>query len=132
MLLSKRIQAEQKRQQVKDVEKISLSKVLPTTLTATTKNPYEINNIDNKSCSDGGPSNNNSDDIHTGTESVQNKSDRPQSSSDVDFIVNVEVTERLSSSDTANFKDALNLDKATKYRILTGHFHPDDDFKFPQ
>ena len=52
--------------------------------------------------------------------------------SDVDFIVNVEGTEQLSCHDIANFEDTLNLDESTKYRILTGHFHPDDDFKFPQ
>ena len=76
--------------------------------------------------------NNNADDIHTGTESEQNKGDRPQSSFDVDFIVNVEGTEQLSGHDVANFEDTLNLDEATKYRILTSHFHPVDDFKFPQ
>ena len=72
------------------------------------------------------------DDIHTGTESVQNKGDRSQSSSDVDFIVNVEGTEQLSCHDIANFENTLILDEATKYRILTGHFHPVNDFKFPQ
>ena len=70
--------------------------------------------------------------MYTGTESVQNKGGRPQSSSDVDFIVNVEGTKQLSCHDIANFEDTLNLDEATKYRILTGHFHPDDDFKSPQ
>ena len=115
---------------MKDVEKISLSNVLPTTTNK--DNPHENNNGDNKNCRGDGPSNNNADYIHTGTESVQKKGDSPQSPSDVDFIVNVEDTEQLSFHDIANFEDTLNLDGATKYRILTGHFHPDDDFKFPQ
>ena len=70
--------------------------------------------------------------IHSGTKSVQKKGDRPQSSSDVDFILNVKGTEQLYCHDIVNFEDTLNLDVATKYRILTGHFHSDDDFKFPQ
>ena len=69
--------------------------------------------------------------MHTGTEFIQNKGDRPQSLSDVDFIVNAEGTEQLSCHDITNFENTLNLDEATKDRILTGHFHPDDISNFP-
>ena len=51
-------------------------------------NPHENNNSDNKNCSNDGPSKNNVDDIHSGTESLQNKDDRLKSSSNVYFIVN--------------------------------------------
>ena len=132
---SKRIRAERKRQLEKASEecrKDFFVKRTPNYNDNNRNNPHENNNSGNKNCRDDGPSNNNADDIHTGSESVQNKGDRPQSSSDVDFIVNVEGTEQLSCHDIANFEDTLNLDESTKYRILTGHFHPDDDFKFPK
>ena len=51
--------------------------------------------------------------------------------SDVDFIVNIGGTEQLSYHDITNFEDTLNLDEVTKYRILTGHFHPDNDSNYP-
>ena len=113
---SKRIRAEQKRQLEKASEgcrKDFFVKRTSNDNNNNKNNPYENNNNDNKNCSDDGPSNNNADDIHTGTESIQSKGDRPQSSSDVDFIVNVGGTEQLSCHDIANFEDALNLDEAT-------------------
>ena len=112
---------------MKDFQNISLSNAHPTTIAATKTVPTKIGN---KNCSDDGPSNNNADNIRTGTESVQNKGDRPQSSPDVDFIVNLKGTEQLSCHDIESFGDTSNLDEAAKYGILTGHFHPDDDFKF--
>ena len=121
----KRTRAERKRQLEKASERCRKDYFVKRTLNDNSNNknnPHENNNSDNKNCSDDGPSYNNLDDIHTGTESVQNKGDRPQSSSDVDFIVNVEGTERLSWHDIANFEDTLNLVEATKYGILTGHF----------
>ena len=101
--------AKQGRHQHNEVTRIkgkSKNKGVTTTKTITVK--ITINNIDNKNCSDDGPSNNNVDDIHTGTESVQNKGSRPQSLSDVDFIVNVEGTEQLSCHNIANFEDTIN------------------------
>ena len=130
---SKRIRAERKRQLEKASEGCRKDFFVKRTLNNNNNNknnPHENNNRDNKDYSDDDPSNNNADDIHTGTESAQNKGDRPQSSSDVDFIVNVEGTGQLSCYDIANFEHTSNLDEATKYRILTGHFHPDEDFKF--
>ena len=94
-------------------------------------NPHENNNSDSKNCSDDSSLNNNAEDIQTGTDSVQNKGVRLQSSSDSDFIANVEGTEHLFCHDIANFKGTLNLGEATEYQVLTGHVHPDDDFKFP-
>ena len=126
---SKRIRAERKRQLEKASEgcrKDFFVKRTPNDNNSNKNNPYENNISGNKNCSDDGPSNSNAYDIHTGTELVQNKGDRPQLSPDVDFIVNVKGTGQLSCHDIAN------LDEATKYRILTGYFHPDDDFKFPQ
>ena len=38
----------------------------------------------------------------------KNKGSRPQSLSDVDFIVNVEGTEQLSCHNIANFEDTIN------------------------
>ena len=126
---SKRIRAERKRQLEKASEgcrKDFFVKRTPNDNNSNKNNPYENNNSGNKNCSDDGPSNSNAYDIHTGTELVQNKGDRPKLSPDVDFIANVKGTGQLSCHDIAN------LDEATKYRILTGYFHPDDDFKFPQ
>ena len=87
---SKRIRAERKRQLEKASEgclKDFFVKRTPNNNNNSENNPHENNSSGNKNCSDDGPSSNNADDIYTGTESVQNKGDRPQSSSDVDFIV---------------------------------------------
>ena len=78
---SKRIEAKQKRQLEEASEgcrKDFFVKRTPNDNNNNKKHPLENNNSDNKICSDDGPLNNDSDDIHTGTESVQNKGDRPQ------------------------------------------------------
>ena len=105
---SKHIRAERKRQFEKTSEgcrKDFFIKHTPNDNNNNKNNPHKYNNSDDKNCIDDCPSNNNADDIHIGTESVQNKGDRPQSSSDVDFIVYVEGAEQLSCHDIANFED---------------------------
>ena len=105
---SKRIRAERKRQREKASEGCRKDFFVKRTRNGNNNNkssPHENNNSGNKICSDDSPSNNNADDIHTGNKSIQNKLDRLQSSSDVDFIVNVEDTEQLSCYDIANFED---------------------------
>ena len=104
---SKSIRAERKRQLEKASRKDFLVKRTPNGNNNNKNNPHENNNSGNKNCSDDGPPSNNADDIHTGTESVHNKGDRPQSLSDVDFIVNVEGTEQLSCHDITNFEDCV-------------------------
>ena len=86
MLSSKRIRAERKRQLEKPSEgcrKDFFVKRTPNDNNNNKNNPHENKNSDNKNCSDDGPSNINADDIHTGIESVQNKGNRPKSSSDL-------------------------------------------------
>ena len=105
---SKCIRAERKRQIEKGSEqsrKDFFVKRTPNHINNNKSNAHENNNSDNKSCSNGGLWNNKADGIHSGTKSVQEKGDRPQSSSDIDFILNVKDTEQLYCHDIANFED---------------------------